>query len=190
MAFTLKSSICPINKCYQLQFTDETKPYSSLNTGGYGTPNIELTDITAATVAVYLPNTVTPVIVNVYINGVFPNTNNVPFTITNVMLGFDATEPLPSGKYKIVYTVSGTDFNYSISCFTYVLCNEKLCIKNKALSIDYDCDCSVNDRNTLLQMNLLYNSIKLAAECGNINSADNMLLVLQKMCKLTKCDNC
>ena len=84
---------------------DTTGKYSGNNQGGYGGPNVNISDVTEAYVEVYTPQSETPVIVPVYPS--FPELDeeigyDIPVSL------FSMTE-VESGVWKIGYRLKGKD---------------------------------------------------------------------------------
>ena len=110
MALSPKISICIKDNCRQLVFTDTTATYNaSTNTGGWGTPNLELADVTSATISVTIPehsvvevNVTDTVVGATIIDGIFELDT---LTMEN---NFDSAEDtaFPDGIYEVTYTIA------------------------------------------------------------------------------------
>lgn len=64
MALILAATSPTQTGCFGFTFTDTTGVYNvTTNPGGYGTPNIESTDVTDATISIYTPGSTVPYII-------------------------------------------------------------------------------------------------------------------------------
>lgn len=107
MALAPSFDVCIADNCKQFVFTEETGAYGALNLGGYGAPNILLTDVLTATIAVTAYGEDTPIAtINVFAD--LPSSTDETTTITNVELGYASTAVIPDNVYQILYTITGT----------------------------------------------------------------------------------
>lgn len=192
MALSLKASL-DTSDCLNLLFNETTGFYSSTNTGGWSTPNILISTATAATVAVTVPSG-TVYSFNVFLAG-FPSYNtNVTYSIAYDDLGF--SEALEDGIYSVTYSVSGLDgsgepITYTVTISTFIVCNLECCVDTLLLNVDdWECDCSEDAIDTYLSAFSILQQINHSIECGDLDTAESLLTLANKICKNSNCSTC
>lgn len=102
------------------------------------------------------------------------------------------TIDFPDGIYRIVYTVKedkNSSTSYTKEIQQAFLCNVQCCVKSMVKNIDFDCKCSDKASDEYIKAFVLLQGLICAANCGNISQFNNILGVLEKICKAKKC-NC
>jgi hypothetical protein len=97
--------------CSQIFLSDDTGAYSLANAGGYGTPNIDVTDVGSAFLEGYYyqcdpnsPTNIPSVLLFPTVANPAPYALNESFILTPAMLGMTSTN-FPDGVYVLTYTV-------------------------------------------------------------------------------------
>lgn len=188
MALELKFNVCVVNKCTQLEFTETTGVYNvTTNPTGWGAPNIELAEIVAATLTITSPSG-TDYVINLFDQG-FPS-SNVDFSyIFNV----GALTEIVDGKWTFVYTVTDSESNtYTKTVYNLFSCQADCCVHQMLVDLELTCDCCSKDTayENYIKAWTFLQALKNAAECGDINSFNNLLKILEKLCKNNNCKTC
>jgi hypothetical protein len=146
----------------------------STNPGGYGTPNPEDTDVTAATLELQImgsDGTFTTVYgpTSVYTAGVFPTDD-----VTN---SIDISEDLDDGYYKAIYVVTASAVDYTATEYFTFYSDARCCFKKKALAVE-NCPCNCDDKKmALIEMHIALLAIETAA--ADENSVDAVGVVVK-----------
>ncbi len=191
MSVILDFSICASSDCSSLFFEDTTGAYSSVNTGGFNSPNASTADATAATLAITTPDDDTFSFNLLTQNPAFPTTDSTQlYYVYPSDLGMgDAA--LTDGLYKFVYTVTTSTSTYSKIVYQLFYCNIRCCVSNMLLKItDPDCDCQADMIASATRALSLLNSLMYAAKCGNKTVFDKLLRILNKLCRNENCETC
>lgn len=193
MALEPTFSICFKNNCKELLLQDNTGTYSATNTGGWGAPNIELSDVDDAEIVISTTDTsiggtedvTTTVQAATIIDGVFELITLEPADIDS-----DETK-FPDGIYTITYTITanGTDYEYSVKCYSD--CQVSCCIeKMKTKFKEKLCTC---DGETYImnyfKAEALLMGLKAAACASDDTEFSNILASIEKICTVLNC-NC
>jgi len=181
MALELKVLITPTNQSGFI-FKETTGIYSAGNTTAWGAPNLEIGDITDATLAIYRPDTSTRLPSSTYVSigsgegfyNLFPNnSSSYQFDINGEMAGFGVGSKAIDGVYEFVYSV--TDDISVVSTSVYVLqyatvqcCLAKMAVK--AINSSGDCGCGKKS-STFERGMLMIEAAKYALICNNITAA-------------------
>jgi len=186
MALDLNLSVCNSSNCASVTITDTTGLYDAANnTGGYGTPNANANDATAATIVI------------TYQDG-SSNTTDVlsqmPSTQTEDSFSFSEIT-LPStldGEYSVKYTVTNPNGTYTEDVCLILTCNARCCIDKMwakaAEEASYDCGCDSYMKKAMQAEGML-KSLKNSAIFSNEVARDKMLATIQRLCKMENC-NC
>lgn len=182
MALIPKISAHVENNCKTLVIRDITGVYnSSTNVGGYGTPNIDIGDVTGSTLIITLPSSLTPITINNPV-GLPTLDDTFEYEVSSSILS-----SVPDGIYKIEYIITAGDdeFSYGPKYFFFT-CNTECCVFKMYAEIAQTIDCSCN--STIIK-NAKYASVLLrgllaAKKQGNITSVNNILNELTQMCGL------
>ena len=186
-------AICPASDNKSVSIYELTGAYMAVaNEGGYGDPNPATSDVTIATVTVYLPKATVPVVINVF--GTFPSIfNTVKYVITNVMLGLGEDDELPDGIWQFLFSISGVfnavPFTYEPTHTPYKLLDGQVhcCLDKKESEItlankDSNCKCGDTNIKSFSELRALLCAAKSAAACGQINRAQELLDYVKKRC--------
>jgi len=186
MALVPKISVSFANDCSELVVTDTTKAYNaSTNTGGWGAPNADTTDVTEAYIVIG--------------NGSEESRYDVISELINpVTDSFELTtiaDTYGDGEYTVTYNVYVGDTLYKCSIKIFAMCEVRCCINKMWLTYienlggeSCDCGCSSDIKlNDVLKAEALYKSLTRAAGCLNAATRDKILSQLKKICSYYKC---
>lgn len=195
----IEFSICEGTSCSSFDITDTTGVYSASNLLGYGTPNPSIADIDTATLEVEFPDG-TSVTIDLLTesSGLFPNTSDVSFTVTNSLLGL--SDKITDGVYILTYTITGDTNNgsdviaWESTCTHYVLfdCQTKCCLDTLFSTITTE-ECATCNNSILNQVTKAYMYLEAAhkaACCSMKNKAGKLLNNASYLCNKTNCNNC
>lgn len=186
MAFTLKLGVGWANNMKSLYLYDTSG--TGLTGWGNGS-NPLITNTLTATVTITLPDNTTLAPINVY--PTLPNTNDIYFEVTNVMLGLSASDPIVDGVYFFSYTITGTDgtpYTYTYAQYKFLTpqvccCVLKMSARVKPCKKGCKNEAKVAYSDAFDTLTLLQN----AASSGNMNEAAEFLLELQTICESNNC---
>lgn len=210
----------------QLSFslTDTTGTYPTPTTG-YGTPNIPSSAVTLNKVGIYqygdtIPSLLTftiasnvitaatlttpsGVVTNVYsslTSTAWPFIGGVnPLPITNVILGFAATDKMTDQVYTFSYEISGSYVN-SMVTYTFDLitsldqlypCNTQCCVEKMAVNMGNGCcsDCMDDKLWKYLKAKAMLCSAIASADVGQYESAQCAITKASEICT-GNCNTC
>ena len=180
MALIPKITICSEGNCETWQVYDATGTYSTDNLGGFGAPNPTVANVTAATISFVLSDGTVIAAINVY--DTLPNTNDVPFEITNTLAGITGT--FPDGLTTWVYTITASGNTIVGNGSQYLLCNSECCARNFGSA---DLSCNKSKMKKFIKASEYLWLIKASVGCGNITAADKILTKLQRLCAGSGC---
>jgi len=168
-----------------IYFYDETGKYNaSCNDGGYGSPNIEVSDIDAATVEVFPPEATESegILIDVYNS--LPNDQKIGFEISADDLGL---QEIKSGVWKFVYRVSSTSQNFSEEVSLYKYFDEVIacCVDSMMLDVSGG-DFTSEANKKRIEMVILLDSARWAACKGDLNTAQMIANHISLQCKCCK----
>jgi hypothetical protein len=192
MAVSLKFALVPSQNALSFFFVETTGAYNPVNnTGGWGTPNEDISAATDATLTITKSDDTT-VSFGAADNffPLFPNTNSAPFEITNVMLGLSADEQITDWIAYITYNVNAVS-PYVTSMYLPVLSQSECCVAGLStrVTVENDCNCDnaalavYSDAYDLLQ------TIKYALTdtCQSPAKATEILSRLSDICNSSNC---
>lgn len=185
MAISPSLSVCFKENNTLLEITDTTKAYSLGNTGGYGTPNDESTDITSATIVITFPDDSTQTVdVTTQINAGVVVGNYVFTDVTP-----DSTA---DGVYSFLYTIVSPSGTVSTTLFKLFLGKVRCCI-NKLFAKVPDKLCSECETEAFVERVMfaegLYKTLLSLGGCYNTAAISKVLTKLQSLCDFEEC-NC
>ena len=188
MALIPKISLSVEGKCNTVTVIESTGVYvTNLNVGGWGSPNIDTSDINTASI------TITDFFNNLNIQtinlksptiDVYSGVVSAPTPGAFIALS-DAPWNLNDGIYKVVYTVTSNGTNYiNKTPHELFLCN--LCNCKNSLVLDLatnsDSSCTTRLKETLDQLEVLEYGIQTAFACKNFTQAKTLLTHASKLC--------
>lgn len=193
MSIQLKFTSSISSDASTLTITDCTGIYSSLNLGGWGSPNSAIGDVATATIKIAKRNSEgtypTDVTVNAY--STLPSNAGGTFDIGKALypLGFS------DGIYRLIYTVTGVTssvpFTYSVTIYRTISCSISCCWQKLSLQVcqdtTYNEDLLEQHRFVSIQMRALQAS---SCDCGNLNDTQTILDTITKFCKNLNCGCC
>jgi hypothetical protein len=198
MSLKLNFDICQSTSCKWFSFKETTGIYDEdTNTTGWGDPNPEVTDYAPlinsdAALTVTLPNSTDSI--DIDLSDYFPsNDNSFSINITNEDLGLSENTSLPSGIYKFTYTLTIDSSTYSKTKYVLISCEIECKINNilADLVIEQCClECDNEDLDKVLYLKTLLCIAKSAAECGNINRAEEALETINDLLEGDNNCNC
>jgi hypothetical protein len=191
MALNFKAYFTPLG-CSELKIKDTTGVYSTPdNTGGYGSPNPELSDFDAATLSIEMSNGVILGPFSVYNGGgsLLPSTSGTEFTLDKNVLG----AKLVDGTTVAVVTMTGpNDLVVERRLTFFVSCNADCCLATMATKIkatDKCCDGSASQTFNNISDKIVAMKY-LANECCNFTKATAILEQVQLLCRENGCLTC
>lgn len=130
---------------------DYTGLYGTSNTGGFGTPNMAVSDASSCIVEVTKPDPITllpstdpamTIVIDMF--GTLPNTDGTTFNILATALGYTDGK-LQMGRYKLVSRLESESLSlsYSVTGYLMVMNSVNCCIEKMMLNTDINecCDC-------------------------------------------------
>lgn len=195
MALIPKISVCTKDNCKQFPITDITGLYSITNTGGWGSPNLELDGVTEATILVTIPdNNALEIDVTSEVTGAIIVDGIFELTILTMEDNFDGDKDtvFPDGIYELTYTIVGGGETYTYSIKTFSTCNSACCLEKMKVKFEEKMCTGCNWEDYWKNYNIakfLLNGAKRAFACGDTTKAENLLDQVNKICKNTNC-NC
>lgn len=187
----LKFDLCVVNACTQLRFSETTGVYSTANLGGWGTPNINLSDVLTATLTITPYNSTTIYAIDLLATTLFP-TDNSSFTYDIPLSSIGNPSNIVDGKWLFVYTITDGTNTYTKSIYKYFYCNLECCVTNMLAALDLSCDCckdSLEYKNYILAWTQLQ-SLKKAAACGDETNFTAIKKIIDKLCLNSGCKTC
>ncbi len=195
MALSPLLSFCNKDNCKILRFEDIRGTYQSPdNTGGWGTPNTELADVTEATISLTLPNETTEVDLDVTETVVAATIVDGEFSLGEFTMedfGGEEDAQFPDGIYEGSYTIWEVDESYEYTFKTLNLCKVTCCLeKMKTKFQKWDCNSCDFESNMMnyYKAKTILLSIKNAFSCGDDTKANSHLASLQKICANMQCE--
>lgn len=151
------------------------------NPGGWGTPNLEDTDIEEATVEVFPPESDSGIIVDVI--DVLPNKNGTGFEILAEDLNLNE---ITSGVWKFVYRLKSqaNDFSQEFSISKYFDEVIACCVDN--MMVDTGSDLLSENNKKRFEMSILLDSARWAACKGDLKGAQTIANHINLQCKCCK----
>jgi len=186
----LKFDVCVTNNCTQIRFTDETGFYSTVNTGGWGTPNPALSSITSATLDITTPDSDTYTI-DLFATTLFP-TDDYGLSYDIPLSEIGSPDSIIDGKWSFIYTVSDGVDEYSTTIYKYFYCNKECCVTQMLANLDLSCDCC-KDSDSYKKYELAWlqlQALKKAAACGDETNFTAISKIIDKLCKNNDCKTC
>jgi len=162
---------------------DATGAYDEeCNSGGWGTPNLEPSDIEEATVEVFPPESETGIIINVI--DALPNKDGIGFEILAEDLGLSE---ITSGVWKFVYRVKtvANEFEQQFSVTKYFDDVIACCIDSKKKSVSYSNTIS-EEVKKLVELETLFDNARWAACNGDMYAAQTIANYILTQCKCCK----
>lgn len=183
MALVPKISAHVEDNCKTLVIRDITGAYNaSTNTGGYGTPNPNIGDVTGSTLIITVPSSNTPITIN---NPVGLPTLDSTF---KYKVPANILSPISDGIYKIEFRVKVGDDTYTYGeRYFFFTCNVECCIFKMYAKIAtiIDCSCDNNIIKNALYASTLLEGLKASKDCGDISAINNILNKLTELCNLS-----
>ena len=186
MALQIKDTLGTNGQGNALLITDATGIYNGSNTGGFGTPNPETSDVTSDECIIIVPNSSTYLATgNSYTFntfGTFPTTDQtLEYSIQSYSLGQSSGEILATGVYKLTRNVGVGASNYGYTNSYLVIPRIEQAVYQLLLSGSC-CDCRdytyLNDMLTLVKLAFSYGEINKSL-C-ELRALSNALLSLGK----------
>ncbi len=200
MALDLKISIQKASDCSKITVFDKTGAFdANTNPGGYGAPNPDISEVTAAKLEVTFPGASAPI--NIDVLPTLPTLTNVGFDITITGLGLTG-DSLPDGLYTINYVLDGIQifppdiqvaFSASVLCQIVLLCAAECCVDKEIAALALlACDCKSNSERIeqIFLADVLLDGANSAACCGDIECFDQAVELLTAICEDTNCNTC
>lgn len=197
MSLKLNFDICQSTSCKWFSFKETTGIYDAdTNTTGWNDPNPEVGDYAPAvnsdaTLYITLPDGTEA---EVDLSDYFPSSDSTySINITNEDLGLDADASLPNGIYEFTYTLTVDGGSYSRTHSVVITC-EYECQVESLLSdlVTEECclECDNEDLDKIVYLKTLICGAKLAAKCGNVTRAQNILDTIEELLEGNNDCNC
>lgn len=185
MALIPKICVGVKNNCSTFVIKDITEEYNvDTNAGGWGSPNIDISDVEGA----YINITYSTGITAQYVVDILtlPTTVTGKFTIAEIDIA-----PL-DGEYTVEYQIIIDDrVAYSAKVKIFSTCLVRCCIDKMwakyASGVSEDCNCSESKENTALTAEALYRALLSSSACLDSVSRDVILKKIQRLCELEDC---
>lgn len=188
MSLLLQPKYCPSTSCDFITAPDLTGQYSSLNQGGFGTPNIAVSDVTTATISVAKRGSDGVFSDNVIID-VFPD---LP---SDSGLSFDITTELypdgfGDGIYRFIYTITGvsnsTPFTYSSTIYRPITCSIDSCWSELSLMMVTCPTTELKDKHE--RVSTMMRALKASStDCGNLGNTQTIIDEITNLCNQAVC---
>lgn len=193
MALIPNITVCLKSNCTELEFTETTGIYNaSTNVGGYGTPNVNTTDIISANLLVIAPDD-TEYNINMTLHD-FPNSDNtIEYQLSLVNIG--NRDKIEDGYWQFVYTLTDDDeVEYTVTKSYFFYCNAQCCVYTMLSTISVDAlstDELNNSKITNYQrVKTLLDSLKNASNCANETQFNKIKTLILKLCRNSSCRTC
>jgi hypothetical protein len=193
MALETSINVCIRNACTTLVFKETTGSYNEItNPTGYGSPNIETTDVVYAVLTIIAPNEQTYNI-NLFTLD-FPS-DNPDFEYEIPLSSLGNRSVIEDGYWQFIYTIVDDEAEIHIASKTAVFtCNSQCCINKLLLKINEDPkDLSTINKKRIdnyLKAKAFLESLKHYAYCGNLDKFNNIKLIIDKLCANNNCVSC
>lgn len=190
---SLRAKGCFYNSCTSFVLTDTTGEYdSSANDGGWGSPNWDVTDITAAEIEITYPDgTVQTVDVTSQVPSSY--TGNFYFNYIVPTTGIKFEDGLYEIKYSVTVEDLGVSETYEYSFYKPALCSVTCCVNKQLAKLRTEL-CNTCDYDTYLYnmryMETMLNSLMYASWCGRTSEFDYILTTLESLCDYSDCTDC
>jgi hypothetical protein len=193
MALVLKINACVKTACTELTITELTGAYSITNTGGYGTPNMEIVPTVKYAVLTITSPSLQVYNIDLFATGYFPNTTPaLEYVIPMSQLGNRTF--IEDGQWTFLYTVTNGSTEIYTTTRSYIFtCNTECCVAELLSNIeDVDCNCedTTDQIMNYLKAKAFLDSLKYAAYCGNTSAYTKLKNILDKICAKTSCKTC
>ena len=162
---------------------DATGSYDEkCNPGGYGTPNLEPTDIEEATVEVFPPESETGITIDVKV--ALPNKYGTGFEILAEDLGLPE---IISGVWKFVYRLKSVTNNFEQSFSISKYFDEVIaCCVDKMIVNTCTSDLGSEENKKRLELEILLDNARWAACKGDLKGAQTIANHINAQCKCCK----
>jgi hypothetical protein len=182
MALVLSTIVTLATTCDEVTLLDSTGIYDvALNPTGWGAPNPETTDITAAVLTVECASLATPVTYNFFVDIADYLAGGLTINIID-LLGSDIA---PDGLYTFTVTLTclGTDYSYASTQAFF--CIGKCCLLKKFSTLSFTLCVQYKTFEDTTEMFLYFFGMYWSSCCGNSSRFTNALNAFNQ-----KCDPC
>lgn len=195
MSLTLQLNVNQTDDGKSLVFFDLTGAYTSINTGGWGTPNPATTDSLTATATISLltdPDTLTfgPTYTASLYNQM-PNSSGVPVYASAQTFGLGTGAVFADGVYKITYLVTGISGGNAFSATTtgyFAITPQVDCCYKKIADEFATCTCNCDEtEDKLTQIARQHGLMERAEDCGDVAGMFYYIQYLQNLCATCGC---
>ncbi len=194
MALTPTIVLCVQSGCTELTFSETTGAYDSVtNTGGYGSPNINIADVANAVLRITSPDD-TICDIDVKDLSDFPTTNE-DFEYSIDLADLEDRTSIEDGYWQFSYRVTdGASTLYEGTKAYFFYCNSNCCVERLLAGIEVDeCMCSESTSKKIENYTLartMLQSLKAASSCSNVTNFNKIKTLLAKLCRSTGCKTC
>lgn len=182
MALVLNYSVQKyLTDCKKLLITDNTGNYNTNNTTGWETPNLAKADVALSELEITLPDGTVETPIDLLVAPyLFPQTNSTAYLIR--------VDSMVDGVYKFDFTIEDAlAVTYTDSVYYLSTCNIDCCMAKYSTKVQGCCGNCDNILDKWSEMREYYDAILWQFECGNYDSATDLLAKLTKLCSSTNC---
>jgi hypothetical protein len=201
MALSPRFSICNDSTCENITVTDITGLYdASTNTGGYGSPNDGVGDVTSVTLTITPPSGTALDAIDIvggtpHANVTWPASDLVYFdfiTLAAEDLGGTAGAAISDGTYTFLYTITGPGGTVTQTREHYLHCVTTACVQGLFANLEIgDCSCDTAAVDKAIYAWSLHEALRSAVNCSKRQKIVDIQAALTKICNNTNdCDGC
>ena len=179
MTLVISSLVTLANSCDEVTLLDATGNYDiTINPTGWGTPNPDTSDITAATLTISNSAFISDIIVDIFAD----IADYLSGGLTKTILELLGTDVAADGYYTftVTLTVSGTDYTYSSAQAFF--CLGKCCLLKKLATIPLPLTQDEKAFDELTEMFVLFNGMYWASCCGKSDRFTYLLNEFNNLC--------
>jgi len=182
MATDIKFSIYEAPNCKTITFIETTGEYNvSSNPNGWGTPNEETSDATAATLTLVGPDGTTYPSIDLEALSSFPKDDSTEVVINSTDLLSTMTS-FVDGQWKITYSVTTSTTTYTKTVMFFFTCQIEKVIDKLLAKLDInDCECKPGQIEEILKLTAYADAMKYAIGGGNLTEANEILKTLNRL---------
>lgn len=187
MALQPNYTLCLDKGCTTFTFSDTTGSYNSIsNPGGFGTPNISVSNITSATILIEI--------------GTYSKLITIPLSSTPILgdltdVKITATElgtAIADNVYTVTYTINTNTPTTGLFYFKkqqmFFACNAECCVYKMSTKVSTDnTTCDNTALNNFLNAYAYLQVLNNAARAGQNTKFTNTLTLLNKLCTASGC---
>lgn len=182
MATDIKFSIYEAANCKTITFIETTGEYNvSSNPNGWGAPNEETSDATAATLTLVGPDGTTYPSIDLEALSNFPKDDSTEAIINSTDLLSTMTS-FADGQWKITYSVTTSTTTYTKTVVFFFTCQIEKVVDKLLAKLDVnDCECKPGQIEEVLKLTAYIDAMKYAIGGANLTEANEILKTLNRL---------